>query len=629
VRDTAHVASTTLSLLEQLANDVAGWPARAVEFYSLLDWVQPLNSLHFKRGRTVDVRNGDALDRLDGPFDEFAHTVDVRSIVSPRTRGRYNIPSVGLFVWRLKVYSVTRSRARQQEDVADEFFTFSILGNDTRLYTKAQPKAEGQLHTNELNFPTPIRRRNFEESLEQETDTDREESSEHHKNVYYGEDKSLYIWTGHYQVPDISQQPKDAHAAHHPHKPAHTNVVVWDPVEVSRIVAANLSDWKYLPTGNKVAVDPVLGRIAFAPDRVPEGGVRVLYHYTFSDDIGGGEYHRPLFHPSKYQLFQVSKQGDIRSLTEALELWEDWKDANPLDPDHPRNAVIEFIDSGVYVEEEQLTITLDGLLIFGRGIHLRRALDLKGELCAVTIRHCTLVPGWDLKHDCEPKAAHEVSLLLTDTNACVAIEHSILGAIAVNDNAIEEDPIRISISDSILDATDPERDALSTSDHHKALARLTILRSTIFGTIQTHSIDLAENSIFNSLVRVARSQVGCMRFCYVPEGSRAPRRYHCQPDLVKQTVEDDDTITDKDEKAAEKQREIDRVIPVFNSVRYGKPDYCQLAASCAEEIQRGADDESEMGVFHDLFQPQRAANLRARLDEFTPAGMEAGIIYAN
>jgi len=43
----------------------------------------------------------------------------------------------------------------------------------------------------------------------------------------------------------------------------------------------------------------------------------------------------------------------------------------------------------------------------------------------------------------------------------------------------------------------------------------------------------------------------------------------------------------------------------------------------------GLDDESELGVFHDLFQPQRAANLRARLDEHTPAGMDAGIVYVN
>jgi hypothetical protein len=36
-----------------------------------------------------------------------------------------------------------------------------------------------------------------------------------------------------------------------------------------------------------------------------------------------------------------------------------------------------------------------------------------------------------------------------------------------------------------------------------------------------------------------------------------------------------------------------------------------------------------MGVFHDLFQPQRAANLHARLNEYTPAGMNVGIIFAS
>jgi hypothetical protein len=59
------------------------------------------------------------------------------------------------------------------------------------------------------------------------------------------------------------------------------------------------------------------------------------------------------------------------------------------------------------------------------------------------------------------------------------------------------------------------------------------------------------------------------------------------------------------------------------------PAYCQLATACAEEIRRGADDESEMGVFHDLYQLQRADNLRARLEEYTPASMNAGIVYAS
>jgi hypothetical protein len=135
-------------------------------------------------------------------------------------------------------------------------------------------------------------------------------------------------------------------------------------------------------------------------------------------------------------------------------------------------------------------------------------------------------------------------------------------------------------------------------------------RSTVFGQMQVHSVELAENSIFMGKLYAVRRGIGCVRFCYVTPGSRTPRRFRCQPDLVG---------------AAEQ----DRVRPEFTSVRYGTPGYCQLALSCAIEIRQGADDGSEMGVFHDLFQPQREAMLRARLNEFTPAGMESGIIFAN
>jgi hypothetical protein len=113
-----------------------------------------------------------------------------------------------------------------------------------------------------------------------------------------------------------------------------------------------------------------------------------------------------------------------------------------------------------------------------------------------------------------------------------------------------------------------------------------------------------------SPMQVARRQIGCMRFCYVTPVSRTPRRYHCQPDIS----------------PAQGHA---RVRPRFNSLRYGKAAYCQLALDCAAEILRGADDESEMGAFHDLFQPQRTANLRARLDEYAPAAFDAGILFAN
>ena len=69
--------------------------------------------------------------------------------------------------------------------------------------------------------------------------------------------------------------------------------------------------------------------------------------------------------------------------------------------------------------------------------------------------------------------------------------------------------------------------------------------------------------------------------------------------------------------------------PAFTSLRYGDAGYCQLADRCRDEIQAGADDESEMGALHHLYQHQREANLRIRLDEYLRFGLQAGIFHAS
>lgn len=612
----------TLSVLELLASDVAGWPARAVEFYQLLGVAQHLNHLHPDRGRTVDLRAGDALDRLDGAFDEIAHNVDVRRINSHRTQGRYNIPSVGLFVWRLKEYSITKAPAyyleRRQRNRDRNRYTFSLLTNDTQLVTLPFREPEPTHIADEMNVPAPIRRRALEERTAD----------------YYGPGKSILIW-----VDDAEH-----------------------PVPVKNIIAADLSNWVYSPPGNKIAVDPRLGRIALANDR-EETDVWVSYYYAFSADVGGGEYERPLRPPFNRKVYRVSQQRKgsnpdyFETIGEALDAWLNDRESHP-------DAIVEIADSGSYSEKineialksgERLEIrarngarpvmrlfdlrasrgdalvisgshkddqskhppqfVLDGVLLAGRGLRI------KGALSRVTIRHCTLVPGWSLGHDCEPENETDPSLELIDTTAQVSIEHSILGSILVDQDEVITDPLRLSITDSILDAVKLDYEALGVSGSGRTVAHvlLTIARSTVLGQVNTHAIELAENSIFMSNVKVVRSQLGCMRFCYVPPGSRTPQRYHCQPDGVTAAVK----------RQSDKALEMVRVRPRFNSLRYGMATYCQLANNCAEEIKRGADDESEMGVFHDLFQPQREANLRTRLDEFTPAGTNAGIILAN
>src|SRR4029077_7661497 len=133
------------------------------------------------------------------------------------------------------------------------------------------------------------------------------------------------------------------------------------------------------------------------------------------------------------------------------------------------------------------------------------------------------------------------------------------------------------------DATGPERVALGAPEAVCAYATLTVVRSTVFGQMQTLAIELAENSIFMGSILACRRQQGCMRFCYVTPGSRTPRRYECQPDLVHRAGADlfqkgDLTAAERD---ALQESEQLRVEPEFNSTRYGMPTYCQLTHTCA------------------------------------------------
>lgn len=647
----------TLALLEVLSKDVAGWPARAVEFYKLLglnldvrhlrmgqgnyplfiegiedndNWNEKLGKIGSLQGGTVDLRQGDVLDEINGPFDKIAHKPDVRRIDSRHKKGRYNLPNVGVFTWRIRPYSVTKSPACCIEYLSSHHYTFSILGKDCQLFFKPEPESDPTHIAEEMNLPLPIRRRAFEKDID----------------AFYGPGKSMLIWT---------QRGKD--------KPQ-------EMVAAEEIVVGDLSDFGESDFNNdeqtkRVTVDPELGRIIFSSEYPPQG-VWVSYFHGFSDDLGGGEYDRPILQPNEFKLYRVGKNEKLKTMSEALNKWID---------DNPASAVVVINDSEMYEEEikvkqkyedqveqyrpieqsrihldknQQLQIraanrtkpvvrlsnwttnfqdslviegesgssfVLDGLMITGS------IFRIEGELEEAVIRHSTLVPGNRME--------------LSNTVTRLRIERSILGSINITQDEDLVDPVEILIEDSILDAGHPDNNAICMLIKSKRVAHasLTILRSTVFGRILTHAIELAENSIFSGQIKVARSQIGCMRFCYVSPGSRTPRRYKCQPDLVDVLGENEIEACGggggSEAEDPDRVFKINRVRPKFMSTSYGTPDYCRLADNCPEEIRRGADDQSEMGVFHDLYQPQREANLRARLDEYTPAGMEAGAIFGD
>ena len=216
----------TATVLEQLARDVTGWNARVVEFFQWLETSQYMNHIRLENRVTADLRDWEALERRDTAFNTLAHSVDMRHIETQK--GRYNIPNIGLFLWRLDAFSLTQSPAVR---IDDQRFLFSPLGNDMQLFTRPESETDITHLAEPINVPEPISRRVLDNDL----------------SDYYGSQKSLSV------------------------------AVAGDDIDVTEIKICNLADdgasWAHLPVSkSKIAIDPVLGRIAFPPDATEAAG---------------------------------------------------------------------------------------------------------------------------------------------------------------------------------------------------------------------------------------------------------------------------------------------------------------------------------------------------------------------
>ena len=577
----------TAAVLEQLARDATGWDANVVEFFQLLATTEYMKHLRPKHLGPVDLRDWRALERINTPFDVQAHTVDVRRIEPGR--GKYNIPNVGLFLWRLGSHSLTNAPAYK---VDDRRYLFNPLGFDTMLYNRPVTEEEIEHLATPMNVPMPISRRVF--------DAD--------KALYYGADNSLAL------------------------------IVNGAEATLDEVLVCDLSGSNWAGTDDKHhKIDPVLGRILLKDKLAANPSVRVTFHYGFSAEMGGGEYGRASSFTDKLTpLVKVPNdaptiQAALNTLTAGgvVELESNNYFVETPDIHAPAGASVELraadeqrpvvVPTGdVWIKGgTDATVIINGLALSGGTLHIPAAdaLGHKNELRRLRLVHCTLLP---LASQTIGGVAAEASvpprIVCDATDVVIEIERSIVGAI----HAVEGATVRI--VDSIVDATDETAFACAADENGTLGAALEVENSTIIGRVNTQMLE-ASNTIFLARLKAAdpkgapvsaeRLQQGCVRFSYVPPGSLVPRTYRCQPE------------------PGSSEPEQARVRPSFNSLQYGAASYCQLNTNCAVEIRQGADDEAEMGAFHQLYQPQRTANLRARLDEYLRFGLEAGIFYAS
>jgi hypothetical protein len=284
-------------VLEQLSLDIAGWRAHVVEFFELLATSQNVNHVRINHPVVPDLRNMDKVDLLNTAFDTIAHSADMRHISTGR--GRYNITSIGLFVWRLQNYPVKCSDAgivSWPENIPCEksfYFTFDPCGSDCHLFNSPKTEIAITHISEEVNVPGQLRR----SFLYDELDSRRQ-------SLVNGTDPD-YVY-----FDDRCASEDDPSTRNHPvfeifHSDENNNDILVPPEEIMICTLEKcckppssikyrklLDDGTYSEVDMPVSVvaDPVLGRFMFTDPNIKVA--KVNFSYGYAGDIGAGPYNR-------------------------------------------------------------------------------------------------------------------------------------------------------------------------------------------------------------------------------------------------------------------------------------------------------------------------------------------------
>ncbi|HEX3359159.1 MAG TPA: hypothetical protein VHS31_19425 [Tepidisphaeraceae bacterium] len=616
----------TLIDLEQVCMDISGMPTLGVEFFRRLITTQSMRHLRPQNASTLNLRRGLQLSKLNSPFDTINRTIDVRRIAPPQRKrldpdptplqinlhggGRFNIPDVGIYLWRWKAHPMTNAPAFV---VGAGRYMFNPLGQNMPLFNKPQPRDSFSRLTTNLDVPRPIHRREFFDSI----------------TAFYGPNFQL--------------------------------IADGVPIDPSQICCRDLSDsagpqWGCTAAG-KIAIDPELGRIQFAADVPLPTQLRVSYIYGSSADIGGGTYDRSasLSNLNLETAGFVAQVGTTQTPTieSAVTAWNQQPDGTVgviLLPNCETfdcsltslNAITLATRSRLWIVAAQTHsasgntsytfnnsfVTLRGnieihstaasgseesALLAGQltfsGLRIAGNIQATGAAINLQLMDCTLVPGIGVFPDGSPTQPGEPGIIMASTEPALSLTRCISGPISIGEAAST-----VRICSSIIDSTCPCNVAYAGEDLASMGADLHIEDSTVIGKIYVRTMQLASNTLFiarrpkhdpwKAALWCARQQAGCMRFCFIPNDSLTPKRFHCMPDVP------------ANQPALE---------PRFISLEYGDPSYGMLSDHVPMAIWTGADDGGQMGACHSLQQTQAVRNVQLRAPQYVPFGFEAGI----
>jgi hypothetical protein len=661
----------TPGMLEQLARDTTGWYARVTEYFLLL---APTRHLNRRSGRlfSPDIRQLEPLERLDSPFAESSRLPEVRNIDGPHA-GRYNIPSVGIHLWPLKVLSppdATGTPASPAAPYAVEARPASFppnpgepvarwylhpLGQPTRLFNRPLSRdpasaAEVTALAEERDVPDALRRLPLHKELESLRDSIANGQPRPRPHYFGGVRPVIQLFVDNEPDPIPDEEIRIVDFSKGWPQP--------DPVQTHTPQDGGPS--VDLPI--RVALDPARGMVAFAAGKEPSM-LRSVHALGFSEEMGGGPYDRQKeergLDPSSLdwqmgvsRLHTAVGNTVVPSIGEAVAAW------NALPPGS--RGLICIMDSmryeealtgpaGIRIPEgSQLWIvaagwpeqeTDPGIFERVKGTfsphHLRPhlmgdleltgtapagsdnpgALHVEGILHEGRIRVATGNLGTLSLSHCSSSLVSSAGLEIQaapegpNRELSVGVRKCILAGIRLH-----PDIASLRVEDSLVGLPDdPSADAIAAES-----TGLHLERSTVWGGVRSRMLHASE-CILLGLVEARRRQVGCVRYSWLPKSSVTPRQFRCQPNVaieeagVEGTPMEDSVIL--------------RVSPQFASTDPFDPEFARLTGTAPFEIREGAEGGREMGAFNALEEPLRRRFLQGALDEYVRAGIQAGLLF--
>ncbi|MFT3770698.1 MAG: hypothetical protein QM820_35180 [Minicystis sp.] len=594
----------TLSVLEELAADITGWDARAVELFRRMGRAR--HNLDFEIGYPAPADDAEAqraqaalhtygphtrtpaygiadlrsphVARLTGTaFDELSYTADVRA-AEGRT-GWYNVPRLGVFLRRLRAYPVESVTPVTCTGCSGKF-SFDPTGREIPLFARSTRKhGDDWIAPAEHELAGPIDRLLFTE-------------------VYAD------LWA------TVDEQ------NNHSILPRSLGVYQPDGTGALVLVPEDEITGKPEESTDKAYVDPEEGLLFLTTTQVARGAPEVSYHYGFSSDIGAGTYTRIASPPGvALTLPSVSGGGyalgttlsgaggrvlvnidDSRTYISVPDLTVGGLTLRAKSGQRP---LIRLPDSAPFTTVWTLAgatvtsrLTLDGIFVSGGEILL------VGNYDEVTIVTSTLDPGTagasagTYVNSVDSRPLAPCRLRVNGHVNKLVIDRSIVGSVAVEATGTISS---LRISESIVQSHHGEF-AVDAGP----LCDVEIVRSTILGPGRVHRLQ-ATSSILYGAMEVADKQHSCLRYCaYTTDGS-LPHKFECHA--------------------------LDAGASVFTSRVFGEPAYAQLSASAPPRLWNGAEDGAEMGAFGREKTPIKERSLLIKLNEYMPAGLTPVLIY--